>query len=78
MKELGKYVRITNSGGSVDLQLPSGKGLDLKLRANSIKKGTLTNFDGTIEDDEINGKLNGGGVPVTVKAGSGRINLSIQ
>ncbi len=71
-------MRITNSGGNVNIELPAGKGIDLKLRANSIKKGTLSNFDGTIEDDEINGKLNGGGVPVTVKAGSGRINLSIQ
>ena len=78
IKELGKYVRLTNSGGSVDLQLPSGKGVDLKLRANSIKKGTLTGFEGTVEDDEIDGKLNGGGVPVTVRAGSGRINLSVQ
>ncbi|HVG12306.1 MAG TPA: DUF4097 family beta strand repeat-containing protein [Flavisolibacter sp.] len=78
IKELGKYVRLTNSGGSVDLQLPSGKGVDLKLRANSIKKGTLTGFQGTVEDDEIEGKLNGGGVPVTVRAGNGRINLSVQ
>ncbi len=78
IKELGEYVRITNSGGNVELELPAGKGIDLKLRANSIKKGTLTNFDGTVEDDEINGKLNGGGVPVTVKAGSGKINLTMS
>ncbi len=78
IRELGKYVRISNSGGSVDLTLPSGKGLDLKLRANSIKSGKLTGFDGTLEEDEVEGKLNGGGVPVTVRAGSGRINLQLQ
>ena len=78
IKELGKYIRITNNGGSIDLQLPSGKGVDLKLRATSIKKTTLSNFQGTIEDDQIEGKLNGGGIPVIVTANSGRIRLSIQ
>lgn len=78
MKELGKYVRISNSGGNIDLELPASKGLDLKLRAHNIKRGNLANFSGTMEDDEIEGKLNGGGIPVTVRAGSGRINLSVR
>jgi DUF4097 and DUF4098 domain-containing protein YvlB len=78
MKELGKYLTISNSGGNINLQLPAGKGLDLKLRADNIKRSALTNFQGTIEDDEVNGKLNGGGIPVTVRAGSGRINLEFK
>jgi hypothetical protein len=36
----------------------------------------LTNFSGSASDDEIKGKINGGGVPVTIKASSGRVNLS--
>ena len=78
LKELGKYVTITNSGGNISLQIPNNKGVDLKLRGDKIKTGTLTNFSGSVEDDEIDGKLNGGGIPITVRAGSGRIDMTMK
>ena len=78
IKELGKYITINNSGGNIDLQMPGNKGVDLKLAADKIKTGTLSNFSGKSDDDEITGTLNGGGVPVSVRAGSGRINLSFN
>jgi DUF4097 and DUF4098 domain-containing protein YvlB len=78
MKELGDYVRISNSSGNVDLDLPKGKGVDLDLEANRIKTDRLENFSGTMKEDEVNGKINGGGVLVRVKAGSGRINLGLK
>jgi DUF4097 and DUF4098 domain-containing protein YvlB len=78
IKELGAYVKISNSSGNIDLQLPGGKGLDLKLTADKIRTSSLTNFSGKVEDDRIEGKLNNGGVPVTVRGGSGRLSLSFQ
>lgn len=78
IKEFGKYVTITNSGGNIDLQMPNNKGVNLKLRGDKINTTTLTNFSGSVEDDEIDGKLNGGGIPVTVRAGSGRIKLAMK
>jgi Putative adhesin len=78
MKSLGKYIKITNSGGSIDLQLPQDKGVDLKLYADRIQAGTLNNFKGDIEKTHIEGSLNGGGVPVTVHGGSGKINLTFK
>lgn len=78
IKELGKYVRISNSGGNIDLQLPKTKGVDLNLSAYKIKTDHLDNFNGKINEDEVSGKLNGGGVPVTVNAGSGRIYLGLK
>ena len=36
--ELGKWVRVSNSGGGIDLQLPAGKGLDLDLSGNNAKQ----------------------------------------
>jgi hypothetical protein len=78
LNELGKYVTITNSGGNINLRIPNNKGVDLKLRGDKIKTTTLTNFSGTVEDDEIDGKLNGGGIPITVRAGSGRIDLAMK
>ncbi|MGN6618156.1 MAG: DUF4097 family beta strand repeat-containing protein [Ilyomonas sp.] len=75
IEKLGDYVRISNSGGDIDLHLPQNKGLDLDLNARKISTGTLNNFNGKTDDDQVYGKVNGGGIPVEVKAGSGRINI---
>ena len=75
---LGKYVKISNSGGNINLQLPANKGLDLQLRGNRVKAGTLNNFSGSVEEDDVNGKMNGGGTPVKVSAGSGTVYLSFK
>jgi hypothetical protein len=74
--ELGSYVKLRNSGGSITVNLPSGKGMDLDLEGNKVSVPGLTNFSGSASDDEIKGKVNGGGVPVTIKASSGKVNLS--
>ena len=75
---LGKYVKISNSAGSIDVELPKGKGLDLDLSAMKIKTDHLENFNGKIDDEKINGQLNGGGIPVSINAGSGRIYLALK
>jgi len=71
------YVNISNSGGNINLTVPN-KAMDLKLSGGRIKTDKLSNFSGSIEEENLTGKLNGGGVPVTVKAGSGRVTLSIK
>ncbi len=76
--KLGKYVRLENSGGNIDLTLPKGSGLNLKLSGNKVNTVALSNFNGNVEDDNVNGTLNGGGTEVVVRAGSGKINLSLQ
>jgi hypothetical protein len=78
MKEPGKYVRIDNSGGSIDLELPKGKGLDLNLSADKVKTDHMENFSGKMEEDKVEGKLNGGGALVKVNAGGGRIYLKLK
>lgn len=76
--KLGKFVKLSNSGGNVSLSVPKDKGLDLDLHADRINVDRLNNFSGSKDDDKINGTLNGGGVPVNVRAGSGRISLSLK
>jgi len=78
IKELGSYVKINNSGGHINLQVPANKGLDLKLYGEKINTGSLSNFSGSTREHEMEGKINGGGVPVTVDAGSGKINLTFR
>lgn len=78
IRELGGYVKIANSSGNISLNLPKGKGLDLELEAHKVRTDRLENFSGTLKEDEISGTVNGGGVLVRVKAGSGQIHLGLK
>ncbi|MGL6268706.1 MAG: DUF4097 family beta strand repeat-containing protein [Chitinophagaceae bacterium] len=75
MKELGKYITLKNSSGRIELTLPANKGVTLDIRGSKINTTLSGNFDGKIEDTRIKGTLNGGGIPVTVDAGSGRVSI---
>lgn len=75
---LGKYIKLRNSGGSIDLELPEGKGLNLELRGDKVSTGRLENFSGTANNNKIEGVMNGGGVPVTAITGSGRVSVAFK
>jgi DUF4097 and DUF4098 domain-containing protein YvlB len=75
---LGKFVKINNSGGNISLLMPAGSGIKMNLRADHISTSTLTNFQGDVEDHQVKGTINGGGVPVDVYTSSGRINLTLK
>lgn len=75
--KLQEYVTVHNSGGSVNLRLPANKGLDLKLRGNRIHFENMQNFSGNKEDNKVDGKINGGGVPISVQT-SGRVSIALN
>ncbi|HTL08278.1 MAG TPA: DUF4097 family beta strand repeat-containing protein [Chitinophagaceae bacterium] len=77
IKKLGKFVKITNSGGRVNLQVPEGQGMDVRLSADRVNATALAGFKGDIKEDRIDGALNGGGIPVTVRGGSS-IHFSVK
>ncbi|MEZ4900349.1 MAG: hypothetical protein R2822_00520 [Spirosomataceae bacterium] len=73
---LGQYLNLSTSAGGIHVQMPLNKGLDLDLRANRVNVDDLQNFNGTKEKNRINGKLNGGGTLVTMRASSGSISIN--
>jgi hypothetical protein len=75
--KLGKYVKLNNTGGNIDLTVPKNKGLDLDL-SGTIATTHFDNFSGTIDENKVKGKLNGGGVAVTADAKSGRISIELK
>ena len=77
MTKLDKYLTLNNSGGNVRLTVPKNQGLDLNLKGDRVKSTALNNFSGSMEDDELKGKINGGGAQITVK-GSGNIQLAFK
>ncbi|MEO8823747.1 MAG: hypothetical protein ABI366_09230 [Ginsengibacter sp.] len=74
----GKYISLNNSAGQVRLVVPKNIGMDLRLNASKISTQNLINFSGENSTNEINGTVNGGGIPVTIDAGSGRIVLEFE
>jgi DUF4097 and DUF4098 domain-containing protein YvlB len=78
LKDLGKYLKVGNSGGNIRITLPANKGIDLDLSGSIADNTQLKKFDGKISEHSIKGKLNGGGIPVTANAGSGRITIEIK
>jgi hypothetical protein len=77
ISQVGKFVTVSNSGGNINLSLPANQGLNLKLRGNKIKTNNLSNFSGEMDEDNVNGKLNGGGVPVSVQS-NGHVTVAIR
>ena len=73
-----KYVKLRNSGGKIDLQVPKNVGFDLQINADKISTDALSNFNGSTEENEIRGSINGGGIPIIADAGGGKVNLSFR
>jgi hypothetical protein len=76
--EAGKYVRLGNSGGSVHLEIPKGKGFNLDIHGDGVRTEGLSNFSGSLEKQSINGTVNGGGIPIDIHAGSGGVTLALR
>jgi hypothetical protein len=76
--QLGKFVKLNNSGGNILLEIPKDKGLNLDIHGERIKTEGLNNFSGSVEKERISGTLNGGGIPVDVHGGSGGITLALK
>ena len=78
MNETGKFVKLSNSGGSVHLEIPKNKGLNLDIHGDGIRTEGLNNFSGSMEKQSINGTINGGGTPIDIHAGSGGVTLALK
>ena len=78
VNEPGKFIKLSNSGGKIELELPAGKGYDFDLSGDKIKTEGLVNFNGKVEDDQLRGTVNGGGTKVTANAGGSKIVLTFK
>ncbi|NIJ51837.1 DUF4097 family beta strand repeat-containing protein [Dyadobacter arcticus] len=75
LSKLGKFVELHSSAGSVRVTMPLDKGVDLDLKGNKVSI-PLKNFDGQVEKDRVQGKMNGGGIPITLSASSGSVYVN--
>jgi len=73
--QIGKFVDLSTSAGSLRVNMPMDKGMDLNLRGNKVTV-SLKNFDGQVEKDRVQGKMNGGGIPVNLHASGGSVSIN--
>lgn len=71
---LKKSLNLKTSDGNIDVTIPGQLGLDLDIRGESIN-APLQNFSGKAEKDRIQGKSNGGGIPVILSTSGGRVKI---
>lgn len=69
-----ELIDLKTSGGSITISVPRENGYDLDLDGNRVY-GSLENFSGEMEKDEIRGTLNGGGVKIKAKTSGGSVRL---
>ena len=77
LSNLEKALTMKSSGGSITAVVPDGLGLDLDLSGGRVNS-KLSNFSGEVKKDRTLGKINGGGIPVTMQSSGGSINLEFN
>lgn len=79
MRKTGAYVKLRNQGsGHTLLELPGTSGLNIHATGRSIELPKSPAFTGDISEREVNGTLNGGGVPVTIDGGDSRVVVKVR
>lgn len=76
---LSKELHLESSGGGIDAIIRKGGelGLDLDLSSGKVNID-LQNFSGKAEKDRVKGAVNGGGIPVYMRASGGNLNVRFE
>lgn len=72
--KLKNELSVRTSDGDIRVGIPSSLGLDLDIKGESLHV-PLDNFSGRSDDKRIQGKTNGGGIPVNIHT-SGTVTLA--
>lgn len=73
-----KSVDLSNSSGNITVELPQGQGMDLRISGERVHSTAMNNFKGSVDDNHIDGTLNGGGIPVKVDGNGGEVHVSFR
>ncbi|WP_141239874.1 DUF4097 family beta strand repeat-containing protein [Aliifodinibius salipaludis] len=77
LNAIDQFVDLKTSGGNVDITIPKNIGVDLHLKGSFVR-GKFNNFSGEMENDEVDGNLNGGGPKVSARTSGGTVSLSFN
>lgn len=72
--EIREEISLMSSGGNISAVFPKQMPMDISLKGSNVTS-QHDNFEGTSKKSLVIGKINGGGVPVKLEAGSGKIRV---
>lgn len=75
--KMGEFAKLRTSGGNIDITVPRNIGLDLNLRGSRVHT-QLENFSGDMEDDDVEGSINGGGPMLSARTSGGTVRVSFK
>jgi hypothetical protein len=73
--EVGEYLVLHTSAGSIDVNLPIDKGMDVNIRGSRVTMAYKI-FDGRFEKNHVQGTINGGGAKADISTNSGNVNIN--
>ena len=76
LKSVNEYVRLLNSE-NINLTLPAEKGYFVNVKANNVSTSGIKDFNGTIDNKIIEGKIGAGGTRINVRS-SQRVRLTFE
>ena len=71
----GDFIGLESKAGNIYLRMPNTEGVNLDISANRIKPKQFQNFEGHQSKSSVYGALNGGGIPVELKAHAGNVYI---
>lgn len=75
--DLQKQLNARTSDGNIDITMPDRLGMNLSIKGESLHV-PLKNFSGTTDKHHIEGRVNGGGIAVTLVTSDGHITLAYK
>lgn len=75
IKSVSKYIWLDTAGGNIKVALPLNQAIDVDISSSKVIVPPLQNFEGYRTQDQLVGKLNGGGPTVKVKGTGGNIRI---
>lgn len=70
-------IDLATSGGSVTVSVPRDLGFNLDARGNRVVADNV-DFNGRTERDRMNGRVNGGGVPIRLRTSAGTVRITTE
>ena len=71
-------VVVATSSGDIELTIPQDHPADLVLRGDDVHMDSYINFDGRVDDDYAEGRINGGGNLIKVRTSDGDVVLQTK
>lgn len=68
-------LKFSTSAGNISLSIPETIRANLDVSGSTVNLADAFNFSGTKTQGEISGTLNGGGVPIVIRCGYGKVNI---